>query len=187
MQPKEEVIWIPPVGLIISYGIMTVIEKVQKILTELIPQLFLELVSSKEPEILLKKVNIKLDAALKKSKTLDMSKEIQQALSAEPTIAPENMKTLMRGLLKEELQQKKERRKNNLSEMPCESCEKNHWEEPGLPSLLPASSSMVGNEMQAQRALLPPIQSCPPQYCITAVPNATAGIPESIPVSGATI
>jgi hypothetical protein len=108
-QTQADVVWIPPAGRTLSPAITRVIEKVQKILIELVPQLFLELASSREKETLLKKANAKLDAALKKSKTLDMSKEIQQALSTEPTVAPENMKTLMRGLLKEEL--KSERKK----------------------------------------------------------------------------
>jgi hypothetical protein len=102
-QAQNEVEYIPPAGRTLSPGITKVIQKVQTTLSELVPKLFLDLIATTEERTLLLRANAKLEASLKKSQTIDMSKEIQESFAHEPTVAPESMKTLMRGLLKEEL------------------------------------------------------------------------------------
>jgi hypothetical protein len=47
----------------------------------------------------LQHANAKLEVSLKKSKTINMSEEIQESLANKATVDPESMKTLIRGLL----------------------------------------------------------------------------------------
>jgi hypothetical protein len=54
---------------------------------------------------LLKRANAKLKCTLKKRKTTDVSKVIQDSMAKEPTVATESMETLMRGILQEELKE----------------------------------------------------------------------------------
>jgi hypothetical protein len=76
-----------------------VIKKVQWTLPLLIKKLFVDLIASTEEQSLLQHDNAKLEVSLKKSKTIDMSKEFQESLANKATVDPESMKTLIRGLL----------------------------------------------------------------------------------------
>jgi hypothetical protein len=79
-----------------SYESIRVIDTVPKQISKLVPTIFLKLVSNMEKTTLLKEqINAKLKATLKKSKTINMSKEIQDSLAKENTVEPESMKTLM--------------------------------------------------------------------------------------------
>jgi hypothetical protein len=80
-----------------------VIEKVQWTLPLLIPKLFVDLIASTVEQSLLQHANAIFEVSFKKSKTINMSKEIQESLANKATVAPESMKTLIQGLLQTEL------------------------------------------------------------------------------------
>jgi hypothetical protein len=116
--------YIPPAGQQLSNGITQVIKKVQWTLAALVPKLFVGLLASTKKQTLFQQANAKLKASLKKSKTIDMSKEIQESLAREPTVAPKSIKTLMWDLLQKELGAERKRTEKQLLKSALASVKK---------------------------------------------------------------
>ena len=73
--------------------------KVKEKLHDLIPELFLDLVLNVEMGQRELQANAKLEAALKKKKTLDLAKALEEDQAAQNVVAPENMKDLVNSLV----------------------------------------------------------------------------------------
>jgi hypothetical protein len=98
-----------------------VMYKVKEKLHDLIPALFLDLVLTVETDQRELKANAKLEATLKKKKTLDLAKILEEDQASQLAVAPENMKDLVNSLVDKRIdhqsrQNKKEHLKTALRE-----------------------------------------------------------------------
>jgi hypothetical protein len=78
-----------------------------KILSDLVPLLFLLISDSTKEDQLVQKVNAKLEAALKKKSTLDMGQALDGSLAKESAVAQENMKGLVQSIMQGQLKTKR--------------------------------------------------------------------------------
>jgi hypothetical protein len=77
----------------------SVMYKVKDKLNDLIPKLFLDLILTVEMSHRELKANAKLEATLKKKKTLDLAKILEDDQAIQQVVAPENMKALVNTLV----------------------------------------------------------------------------------------
>jgi hypothetical protein len=94
-----------------------VLYQVKEKLHDLIPLIFLDLVLTVEQNQRQLKANAKLEATLKKKKTLDLAKVLEADQATQEVVAPENMKELVNSLVNLQLEkQAKEKTKELLNQ-----------------------------------------------------------------------
>jgi hypothetical protein len=124
----------------------TVLYKVKEKLHNLIPSLFLDLVLTVEMSHRELKANAKLEATLKKKKTLDLAQILEADQATHNVVAPENMKELVNSLVDKCIDDKGKQKQKELLKTALKAAQKNLWEEPTMPRLLPATTKMATNQ-----------------------------------------
>lgn len=91
-----------------------VMYKVKEKLHDLIRELFLDLVLTVEMSHREIKANAKLEATLKKKKTLDLAKELEADQAMQKVVAPENMKDLVNSLVDQRIDHQGQKKQKAL-------------------------------------------------------------------------
>jgi hypothetical protein len=102
-----------------------VISRIINILFNLVPPLYLQISDSTKEDQLVQKAKAKLEAALKKKATLDMSQALDDSLAKEPTVAHENIEGLVQSIVQHQLKNEDKRKKNEIAKEALREARKN--------------------------------------------------------------